>query len=93
MTELINTSSEDTNQISWKKRFKSAFDNEHVFWTSLILWFIPIYIALPFLSSIIPSVEVIIVLIILFPLSLKKNSRYRMLSLFSVLFSKGLSMT
>ena len=67
MTELINTSSEDTNQISWKKRFKSAFDNEHVFWTSLILWFIPIYIALPFLSSIIPSVEVIIILIILFP--------------------------
>ena len=74
MSELINTFSEDINQISLKNRFKKAFDNEYVFWTALILWFIPVFIALPFLSSIIPNVEVVMVLIIIFPFCATESS-------------------
>ncbi len=68
MKELINTSSEEFVQISLKNRIKNLFDNDHVFWTAIILWFIPIFLALPLLSSIIQDVEVIVVLIFLFPI-------------------------
>ena len=61
MSELINTSPKDNNQISLQNRIKNLFDNDHVFWTALILWFIPVFLALPLLSSTIPDVEVIVV--------------------------------
>jgi len=68
MSELINTSPKEKNQNSLQNRIKTLFDNDHVFWTALILWFIPVFLVLPLLSSIIPNVEVIVVLIIIFPI-------------------------
>lgn len=68
MGELINTSTKDKNQNPLQNRIKNLFDNDHVFWTALILWFIPVFLALPLLSSIITDVEVIVVLIFLFPI-------------------------
>lgn len=49
-------------------RIRIQFDNEHVFWTALIAWFIPVLLALSLFIEIIPNEDVILALIILFPI-------------------------
>ncbi|MFX1286038.1 MAG: lysostaphin resistance A-like protein [Promethearchaeota archaeon] len=68
MSDLTNTTQKDNNQLLLRNRIKTLFDNNHVFWTALILFFGPVFLALPLLFFIIPNIEIIVVLIILFPI-------------------------
>lgn len=49
------------------KRLKSLFSEKYIFMTALFLWFIPIYLILPFFGSIIQDQNLLLILIIVFP--------------------------
>ncbi|MFX0124223.1 MAG: hypothetical protein ACFFAE_11345 [Candidatus Hodarchaeota archaeon] len=53
---------------SSRNQIRKLFDNDHVFWTALALWFFPVLLGLPLLRVIIPNSEVVVILVLLFPI-------------------------
>jgi membrane protease YdiL (CAAX protease family) len=64
MSEVRTTLVRENNQ----KYIKKLFDNDHVFWTTLVLWFFPVWLGLSLMGAIIPDSEIIILLVVLFPI-------------------------
>lgn len=46
---------------------KNLLSDKYIFWTALVLWFILIYLALPFFGSIIQDQSLLLILMIIFP--------------------------
>ena len=67
MNDVRTTSVQEISPKSFHNRVKKLFDNEHIFWTALILWFFPVWLGLSLMGTIIPNSEIIILLILLFP--------------------------
>ncbi|MFX0209210.1 MAG: lysostaphin resistance A-like protein [Candidatus Hodarchaeota archaeon] len=68
MSEARTTSVQKNNSKSLHNWVKKRFDNDHVFWTALILWFFPVWLGLSLMGTIIPETEIVILLILLFPI-------------------------
>jgi membrane protease YdiL (CAAX protease family) len=64
---LIEPLNENINEKNLIIRLKSLFSDKEIFMTVLILWFILIYLALPFFGSIIQNQDLLLILMIFFP--------------------------
>ncbi|MFX0183743.1 MAG: CPBP family intramembrane glutamic endopeptidase [Candidatus Hodarchaeota archaeon] len=58
---------ENINENYLITRLKSLFSNKEIFMTVLVLWFILVYLALPFFGSIIQDQNLLLILMIVFP--------------------------
>ncbi|MFW9902729.1 MAG: lysostaphin resistance A-like protein [Candidatus Thorarchaeota archaeon] len=68
MNEVRTTSVQEDNPNSLQNRVKSLFNNNHVIWTTLILWFFLAWLGLSLMGTIIPDSEIVILLVLLFPI-------------------------
>jgi len=58
---------ENINEKNLIVRLKSLFSDKEIFMTVLVLWFILVYLALPFFGSIIQDQNLLLILMIIFP--------------------------